>query len=108
LESPPGLDEQILDPVEVARGIPSQDETRIPLRGSLGLQLHQDLGRVRRAGKGLHEIPFLLEAVKTDPMSLPEIPELPRPKPPEAVFHPAPIRLCQYGVGIRQRQEGLD
>src|SRR5713226_8668243 len=41
-------------------------------------------------------------------MPLPEIPELPRPEPPEAVLHPPPIRFGQHGVRIRQRQEGLD
>ena len=108
LESLPGLDEQVLDPVEVDGGITAQDEARVAFRGGLRLQLHQDLGRVRRARESLHEVPFLLEAVETDPMPLPEIPELPRSEPAEAVFHSPPIRLHHHGVGIGQGQEGLD
>src|SRR6266550_665060 len=73
LESLPGLDEQVLDPVEVNGGITAQDEARVAFRGGLRLQLHQDLGRVRRARESLHEVPFLLEAVETDPMPLPEV-----------------------------------
>src|SRR6267143_1139867 len=108
LESPPGLDEQILDAVEVTRGIASQDEARVPLRGGLGLQLHEDLGRVRCAREGLHEIPFLLETVEADPMPLSEIPKLPRPKPPQPIFHPPPIGLAHDGDGIWQGHERLN
>ena len=41
-------------------------------------------------------------------MPLPEVSELPRSEPTEAVFHPPPVRLHHHGVGIGQGQEGLD
>src|SRR3989475_12970415 len=76
LESLAGLLEQFLDPLVVDIGIASQHESRIPLRGVLGFEFHEDLGGAGGGGDGGDQVRFPLQSEEAHPMSLAELAEL--------------------------------
>src|SRR5881296_1597393 len=76
LESFAGLIEQVLDPFVVDIRVASQHESRIPLRGVLGLEFHEDLGGAGGGGDGGDQVRFPLQSEEAHPMSLAELAEL--------------------------------
>src|SRR5438034_463257 len=75
LESLAGLDEQLLDPGEIEGRIPTEEGGQM-VRRRCRLDLDQDLGRVRRAGEGLHQVSLVLQAEQADLMPFPDPAEL--------------------------------
>src|SRR5437016_1911625 len=76
LEPFAGLIEQFLDPFVVDIGVASQHESRIPFRGVLGLEFHEDLGGAGGGGDGGDQVRFPLQSEEAHPMSLAELAEL--------------------------------
>src|SRR5256712_7070258 len=108
LETLSGLLEELLHPIEIDIGFPPQGEARIPLRRRLGLEFHEDFGRVRGACEGLDEIRLALEPMEDHPVPFPQFPELPRPEPVELVRHPTPACLRHEVLGPGERGERFD
>src|SRR5256886_1725313 len=108
LESLAGLLEQILDPFIVDIRIASQHNSRIPLRGVLGFEFHQDFGGDGGRGDGGDQVRFPFQAQEAYPMSLPEFAELAGSKPFEAGFHSTAVRLRPEDLGLPARSERLD
>ena len=75
LESLAGLDEQLLDPGEIEGRIATEEGGQM-VRRRCRLDLDQDLGRVRRAGEGLHQVRLVLQAEQADLMPFPDLAEL--------------------------------